>query len=894
VTMDRRRSKRPAVGVVMGKSNGTRVATFATLIALSACCARDLAGQILPTTRPAQPRSTQSAKSEAISDLIEKLGDSDPGVREQAGRALWAKGHDAEPALREAANSPYPEVARRASAILRDFTYGLYPDTPPAIFDLLNQYRKGDPQQKRMAVWAMGSNGFPGVRVLLKLREEEHDPNFRQMISQALLSKEHDAIVTMLADGEVSGIEKILEHAAADSPGAAQDYVALLLLNGELPAKMTALKAQPLTPATASLQALMARAAGDLTTAREAAEKSNDSQLLESVLVDQDDWTALAARLSADGQGLRPPERLGFLCAYYRLAGDADASAKAAADLVEQARRIASDYPLCARNLFLNGKPGQGVSVLLDHHDYLRAADYLAPRLRIREALELPALAAKNQPAAAIQVKARTVGTLEFAGKTDQAQSLMVEVARENRLRNDFPTWTWLVEGAASLGMQAVADDYAASALAKGNNQTLFPSLFEKLRLGDGSAATLWWLCLRHGHNLPPPADSLSRLRAIFSQTLRPEQWSELDEAARQSSADLQEGSREYWEQVVAQTFTDAGQEKLARQWVHRLARSSNPIALIHAGDFEAAKSEWAAAAGDYDKAWKQDRTQAAALFLHGWVLVQSGHQTEGQAQMELAHRLPLGNAAARYAMVEALSRHNLNQDVRRELDLILRITSPQSAYRNEAMRLTAADLAAKGDHLRAAALLERAFLQNLTQDIFWTDQWGNVVMPALVHRMRAVGLIETGQIEAGIKEAGIGLEQSPSDADALIEVVSALDKSGHKSQADALYERQTSVYRKFITDYPNSGPGHNQLAWSQVMCHREPEDALKNAKRAVELEPSSTASLDTLAEVYFAQGNVANAAAQMKRCIELEPQVKRHRKQLARFETAVLPTTQP
>lgn len=878
----------------MGKSTVTRVAAFATLIALSACCASDLAGQILPGTRATEPPSTQPEKSEAISDLIEKLGDSDPGVREQAGRALWARGHEAEPALREAAKSPYPEVARRASAILRDFTYGLYPDTPPAIFNLLNQYRKGDPQQKRMAVWAMGNNGFPGVRVLLKLREEEHDPGSQQMISQALLSKEHDAIVTMLADGDVTGIEKILEHAAADSPGAAQDYVALLLLNGELPAKLAALKAQPLTPAAASLLASMARAAGDLTTARDSAERSGDAELLESILVDQGDWTALAARLSADSQGLHPPERLGFLCAYYRLAGDASAFDKAAGDLVEQARQTPSDYPSCAENLFLNGKPDQGVSVLLDHHDYLRAADYLAPRMRIREALELPALAGKNQPAAAIQVKARTLGALEFAGRTDEARTLMVQVARENRLRNDFPTWTWLVEGAASLGMPDVADDYAASALAKGNNQTQFPSLFEKLRLGDGSSAALWWLCLQHGHNSPPAADSLNRIRGIFSQTLTAEQWSQVDESARQYNADLREGSREYWEFAVAQTLTDAGQEELARQWVHRLARSSNPIALIHAGDFEAAKNDWAAAAGDYDKAWKQDRTQAAALFLHGWVLVQTGHQTEGQAQMELAHRLPLGNAAARYAMVEALSRHNLARDVQRELELILKVTPPQPGYRHEAMRLIAEELANKGDHLRAAGLLERACLLNLTDNTSFSDPWGNVVMPALVHRMRAVGLIETGQIEAGIKEVGIGLEQSPSDADALIDVVNALDKSGHKTQADGLYERQTSVYRKFIADHPNSGPGHNQLAWSQVMCHRELDDALKNAKRAVELEPYSTPSLDTLAEVYFARGDVANAAAQMKRCIELEPQVKRHRKQLARFEAGLHPTTHP
>jgi tetratricopeptide (TPR) repeat protein len=131
-------------------------------------------------------------------------------------------------------------------------------------------------------------------------------------------------------------------------------------------------------------------------------------------------------------------------------------------------------------------------------------------------------------------------------------------------------------------------------------------------------------------------------------------------------------------------------------------------------------------------------------------------------------------------------------------------------------------------------------------------------------------------------------MHQVPADADALIEMVNALDKAGHKTEADGLYQEQTKIYRQFTQDYPNSGPAHNQLAWAQVMCHRELDDALKNAQRAVELEPANTASIDTLAEVYFARGDAKDAVAQMQKCIELEPKVERHRQQLARFSNAV------
>ena len=71
-------------------------------------------------------------------------------------------------------------------------------------------------------------------------------------------------------------------------------------------------------------------------------------------------------------------------------------------------------------------------------------------------------------------------------------------------------------------------------------------------------------------------------------------------------------------------------------------------------------------------------------------------------------------------------------------------------------------------------------------------------------------------------------------------------------------------------------------------MCHRDLDDSLTNAKKAVELEPTSTASIDTLAEVYFAKHDVKSAVEQMQKCVELEPTVARHRQQLTRFEKAL------
>jgi hypothetical protein len=214
------------------------------------CCWPACVAAAEPEAPPA-PATTQSADS--IPALIAGLGDPDPAARDRAAKAVWAMGRQAEPALRAAAAGHNPEVARRARAILRDFDYGLYPDAPHKVFALLDQYRKGTPQEKRAAVLQLAGQGIPGLRVLLKLREDERDPNWKVMISQALAPREHEVSVLMLANGQDDEVERLLERSAVDSPVAAQDYAALLSFKGTLKQTLAAMKGQPVTADNAEI-----------------------------------------------------------------------------------------------------------------------------------------------------------------------------------------------------------------------------------------------------------------------------------------------------------------------------------------------------------------------------------------------------------------------------------------------------------------------------------------------------------------------------------------------------------------------------------------------------------------------------------------------------------------
>jgi tetratricopeptide (TPR) repeat protein len=843
--------------------------------------------------------STSPSTDPDVPALILQLNDPDPQLRENATKTLWSRGRLIEPQLRAAAQNGPPEVVRRARSILRDFAFGLYPDTPKDIFNLVAQYRDGDLGQKQTAIWMLNSHGMSGLRVLLRLHEQERAPELKTIYDQVLESRRHDVATLLVADGDLAAVRRMLEDAITNqSPGARiaiQDYAALLSLTGKLPVRVDELKTDPLTPRNAALHLALARATGDLPSAKQAAQKLPEPETLDAVLADQGDWPELARRMDLSIERLEPSERLGYLCAYYRLSGDEPNMRKTAQKLVDLADRSPQDHAFCAENLFLNGLPDEAESVLLSHHDYVAASNYLGSRLEFKKALELPELSRKDQPDKVLEIKAKTVESLHFTGRADQARQLLADTAAENQFRNDRYTWTSLIEAAQQLGDRGLADEYAAAALMRAQQHEPIATIFEKIQLGDGQDASLWWQFLRRQGKTEPPAQTLRRLREIFEGSVKGESLNRLARSAEDFVTELSVVDQDSFRRAVARTFAQSGQTELAEQWYTGLVKTSNnPSILIDAGDSEASRNNWPGAADDYATAYDRDPGNATALYLRGWALSQWGRADEGRRLMETADLLPLGSETARHDLYEAMKRHKLAADSWRELKLILTLTSERSWERNEALRESAEQAATNGDYLAAAGLWERAFLANLGNSVSFVEPWANIVVPALVHKTRALGLIQSGQIDQAMNEARLTMHQVPADADALIELVNAFDKSGHKAEADKLYQDQTAIYRRLTTDYPNSGPAHNQLAWAQVMCHRELDDALKNAKRAVEIEPASTASLDTLAEVYFAGGDARDAAAQMQRCIDLEPHVPRHRQQLEKFKAAVRATTQP
>jgi tetratricopeptide (TPR) repeat protein len=255
---------------------------------------------------------------------------------------------------------------------------------------------------------------------------------------------------------------------------------------------------------------------------------------------------------------------------------------------------------------------------------------------------------------------------------------------------------------------------------------------------------------------------------------------------------------------------------------------------------------------------------------------------------MDAAHVICLADQNRRFELYEALLARNRPDEAKRERDVLLRTAEFLSWRRSEALRRAGDDAFAAGRMLEAADLWDQAFLDNNSKETRFVEPWANVSMPALVRKTRALGLIRAGKVADGVTQAQTALAMSPGDVDALIELVTALEKAGKNSEADALFVRHArGVYAKLCDEYPTAGTLHNLYAWAAAKCGRDLDAALAHAKRAVELQPDNANNIDTLAEVHFQRGELPDAVAAMQRCVELEPNDARHKERLARFKAA-------
>lgn len=120
-----------------------------------------------------------------------------------------------------------------------------------------------------------------------------------------------------------------------------------------------------------------------------------------------------------------------------------------------------------------------------------------------------------------------------------------------------------------------------------------------------------------------------------------------------------------------------------------------------------------------------------------------------------------------------------------------------------------------------------------------------------------------------------------------------ALYVEAHSALGNVYYDQENydsaiEFFAKAIELNPADHSSMNNLAWVYATQRTHVEDGIRFSRRSLQLNPNSPTYLDTLAELYFVSGDVAQAIAIIRQAIALDPdqpELRAHlRRQLARF----------
>ena len=111
----------------------------------------------------------------------------------------------------------------------------------------------------------------------------------------------------------------------------------------------------------------------------------------------------------------------------------------------------------------------------------------------------------------------------------------------------------------------------------------------------------------------------------------------------------------------------------------------------------------------------------------------------------------------------------------------------------------------------------------------------------------------------------------------------------GDRELAEREYARVIRIYRQGIEKSPEDPRLKNGLAWFYVKHRVNLDEALQLCQEAHRLDPGSWEILDTLAQIFYARGQLDEAQRQAQLALRLDPDNPYLRSQLARIESAIV-----
>ena len=129
------------------------------------------------------------------------------------------------------------EVSSRAKDILEKIKYGIYPDTPKKVVDLIRSYQTADPATRLNIIGELMEQGTHGCRAVMKLVQLEDKAETRQFLITEVSARVNRAVPGLLADGNYDTLEMFLDIGlAGEVKSGAPNFIAYYLLRNKLDA----------------------------------------------------------------------------------------------------------------------------------------------------------------------------------------------------------------------------------------------------------------------------------------------------------------------------------------------------------------------------------------------------------------------------------------------------------------------------------------------------------------------------------------------------------------------------------------------------------------------------------------------------------------------------------
>ena len=150
-----------------------------------------------------------------------------------------------------------------------------------------------------------------------------------------------------------------------------------------------------------------------------------------------------------------------------------------------------------------------------------------------------------------------------------------------------------------------------------------------------------------------------------------------------------------------------------------------------------------------------------------------------------------------------------------------------------------------------------------------------------------ATSSVLKGEYETAAKIVDRLLKCRPADPSISEKTVSQLNLAGQEEVGSRMIDQLSDIYHKLLVKYPDSATHCNNYAWALACAQRHTDSAIRHAKIAVKMRPQNAGFVDTLAESYFAAGDIDTAVETMNHAVSIEPEKAYYRKQLRKYKAA-------